>query len=127
MAVILAGSTKSLGSEKYDGWLIKTDEKGKEEWSETFGGNEFDGIYSVQQTKDGGYILAGSTESFGSEKYDGWLIKTDEKGKKEWTKTIGGNEDDLFISVQQTKDGGYILSGRTKSYDSNDSDDWDAG
>jgi len=61
-----------------DIWLTKTDEKGKEEWSQTYrnGGHSI----SVQQTKDGGYILAGPTKSYDSEDSNAWLIKTDENG-----------------------------------------------
>ena len=115
---ILSGFTKSYSSEDFDGWLIKTDDKGKEEWSRTFGGNENDQIVSVQQTEDGGYILAGGTFTFNSGNEDGWLIRTDEKGREIWSKTFGGNEDDRIISVQQTKDGGYVLTGYTSSYGS---------
>ena len=80
-------------------------------WSRTFGGSENDLGYSVQQTSDGGYILFGTTESYGAGDYDFWLIKTDAQGNKEWERTFGGTEDDWGWSVQRTSDGGYILLG----------------
>jgi len=113
---ILAGIAGSFGAGDYDVWLIKTDDTGTEVWSKTFGGGESDYADSVQQTTDGGYIVAGSTESFGAGDYDVWLIKTDGTGTEEWSKTFGGDERDWAKSVQQTTDGGYILAGKTWSF-----------
>lgn len=87
----------------------------EEEWDKTFGGTESDWAYSIQQTSDGGYILAGYTYSYGA-RGDALLIKTNSNGKKEWDKTFGGNDLDMMSSVQQTSDGGYILAGDTNSY-----------
>jgi uncharacterized delta-60 repeat protein len=93
--------------------LIKTDAKGKKEWGRVFDGAKADAGYSVQQTRDGGYILLGYTYSWGAGGSDFWLIKTNAKGEKEWDKTFGGENDDAGYSVQQTRDGGYILVGST--------------
>jgi hypothetical protein len=77
-------------------------------WTKTFGGSENDWGHSMQQTTDGGYIIAGLTVSIENGNIDAWLIKTDSNGDSLWTKTFGGNDDDMGHSVQQTLDGGYI-------------------
>jgi hypothetical protein len=121
---ILAGTTRSYGAGGADAWLIKIDSKGNELWNKTFGGKADDGANSVQQTSDGGYILAGYTESYGAGKHDVWLIRTDAKGIELWNRTFGGSNNDEASSVQQTSDGGYILAGSTYSYGADNSNAW---
>lgn len=113
---ILAGDTRSYGAGDYDVWLIKTDDDGNTVWSKTFGGAEEDCGCSVQQINDGGYIVAGYTESFGAGNFDVWLIRTDDDGDTVWSKTVGGENLDRGRSVDLTTDGGFIIAGTTYDY-----------
>jgi uncharacterized delta-60 repeat protein len=113
---IVAGWTTYMGTFNTDILLIKIDEFGNVQWAKTYGGTGYDLAYSVQQTSDGGYIVAGITYSFGAGAYDAFLVKTDAFGNLQWAKTYGGMFDDLAHSVQRTSDGGYILAGYTYSF-----------
>ncbi len=115
---IVAGWTKSFGSGGEDVYILKSNAKGDLEWQKTFGGKGDDEANSIQQTSDGGYIVAGWTESFGSGKEDVYILKLNSKGEVEWQKTFGGEEDDEANSIQQTSDGGYIVAGWTESFGS---------
>jgi hypothetical protein len=77
-------------------------------WIQTYGGDGYDRAEAVIQTSDGGYAIAGRTESFGSGSYEIWLIKTDSLGNMEWNKTYGSGS---AYSVVQTSDGGYAIAG----------------
>jgi len=109
----IAGFTHSFGAGKSDFWLIKTDEYGYMEWNRTYGGPDYEWAESLVEVSDGGYAIAGDTESFGAGKSDFWLIKTDAYGNMEWNQTYGGPEHELFTSLVITSDGGYALAGIT--------------
>ena len=85
-------------------------------WAKTFGGRSHDSPSSIQQTTDGGYILAGYTSSFGAGRNDVWVVKLDSNGHISWEKTYGENQDNRAYSIQQTLDGGYIVAGDWKVY-----------
>jgi hypothetical protein len=121
---IIAGRTVSYAVGGSDVYLIKTDSSGNKTWEKTFGSTGVDGGESVSQTADGGYIIAGWTNSYGAGLYDVWLIKTDSSGNKTWDKTFGGVSNDRGCSVSQTTDGGYIISGWTESYGAGNHDVW---
>jgi len=117
---IIVGRTTSFGAGAGDVWLIKTDSVGNKQWDKTFGGSGYDEGYSVKQTSDGGFIIAGETRSYQDGRGDVWLIKTDFVGNKQWDKTFGGSGYDVSYCVQQTSDSGYILTGWTRSYGNDD-------
>jgi hypothetical protein len=110
---LVAGWTNSFGAGGYDVWLLKTTALGDTQWTRTYGGAADDYGYSVRQTSDGGYIIAGNTDSYGAGLNDVWLIKTTAFGDTQWTRTYGGTDQDYGRSVQQTTDGGYIIAGWT--------------
>ena len=125
---IITGSTRSFGNGSLPGqsgsdvWLIKTDSQGDTLWTKTYGGSGSEVGNSVQQTSDGGYVICGYTTSFGNGSSDIYLIKTNIQGDTLWTRTIGGTDNDVGKSVQQTNNGGYIITGFTESYGSGGGD-----
>jgi len=125
----LAGHTESFGVGDRDFWLVKTDDDGNMEWNKTYGGTNADMAFSVVETDDGGYALAGRTKSFGAGNADFWLIKADSSGNHEWNKTYGGAGNDpahsmIEIRVVETGDGGYALAGFTQSFGAGNQDFW---
>lgn len=128
---ILAGSSLSNKSGNktddcqgdLDYWIWKMTEDGELDWQRSLGGSGSDILYSIKNTIDGGFILAGTSDSpngdikkedcFGKE--DFWIIKLDAKGGEMWQKTIGGNGQEILKSIIQTRDGGYLIGGSSSS------------
>jgi hypothetical protein len=108
---IISGFTDIFGAGGNEIYLIKTDANGNLQWTKTYGGIDHDSDGSVQQTSDSGYIIIGRTISFGSGNSDIYLIKTDVNGNVIWSKTFGGTNNDVGMDVQQTSDGGFIVTG----------------
>jgi hypothetical protein len=119
---IIAGYTSSFGAGQNDVYLIKTDTSGDTVWTRTYGWTGWEDGYSVRETSDGGYIIAGVTNSFGAGGSDVYLIKTDASGDTVWTRVFGGTISDDAMSVHQTSDGGYITAGTTWSFGAGSSD-----
>ncbi len=119
---IVAGQTYSSTSLYIDLWLLKTDANGDTTWAKMYGGTSSDGARSVQQTFDGGYIVAGFTSSFGAGQIDMWLLRTDASGDTLWAKTFGGASNDFGFSVFQTADSGFVVTGYTYSFGAGDQD-----
>jgi Secretion system C-terminal sorting domain len=110
-----------------DYWIIKLDIAGNIQWQRSLGGSDDDEASCIQQTKDGGYIVAGFSNSIDGDitghhgdfsfSVDYWVVKLDNKGRIQWQKSLGGYYDDAANSIQQTKDGGYIVAGWSTSND----------
>ncbi len=103
-----------------DFWITKLDKSGITEWQKFFGGSGFnqnESYPSIQQTTDGGYIIAGSSYGGDGAGMDYWVIKLDGAGNMQWQKTFGGSGTDWASSVRQTVDGGFIAAGRSMSND----------
>jgi hypothetical protein len=107
----LTGRT-DLGAGGIDFWLVRTDADGNMLWNKTYGGSDLDWAWSVVETGDGGFALAGDTESFGA---GAWLVRTDAAGNLLWNQTCGVTEDLGLSSMIQTSDGGFALFGETYS------------
>jgi hypothetical protein len=115
---ILAGTTWSSGAGDGDFWLLKTSDNGDSLWSRTFGGGCWEECYSVQQTNDGGFILGGTECSFGTQRWDAWIVRTDPDGDSLWSRIFSGPGDDNVLSIRQTSDGGYLACGLATWFDS---------
>jgi len=96
--------------------LQKLSSAGDVEWQRAYGGSEREEAHSIQQTDDGGYIVAGETGSFGAGGNDTWILKLSTAGDVEWQKTYGGSGYSSADSIQQTSDGGYIVVDETGSF-----------
>jgi hypothetical protein len=118
----IAGATQSFGAGEWDVYVVKLDAKGNLQWTKTIGGPASEEGYSLIQTSDGGYAIAGSTSSFGAGAKDVYVVKLDAKGNLQWTKTIGGPKGEWGSSLIQTSDGGYAIAGVTSSFGAGDED-----
>ena len=123
----MAGDKSQPSRGDFDYWVIKLDSLGNKQWDRRFGGSDYDALYSVKQTKDGGYILAGNSSSpisgdkteadrdstFPTDDY--WIVKIDSAGNKQWDKRYGSSEEEGCSDVIQTPDGGYLIGGSSSA------------
>ncbi len=126
---IVAGETRSNNGDitnnhgDWDYWVLKLDSSGNLQWQKNYGGSSEERMYYVITTTDGGYMLTGRTESNDIDVLghnglqDGWILKLDNLGNIQWQRTLGGSGNDIIYSVQETFDGGYIITGRSGSTD----------
>lgn len=126
---VIAGSTTSTGVSgdvsgnhgSVDAWVVKLDATGSIQWQKCIGGTADEYAYSIQQTTDDGFIIAGYTASNNGDvsgnhgNYDAWVVKMDAAGVIQWQKCMGGSNDDKAYFTQQTIDGGYVVAGNTWS------------
>ena len=112
--------TYSFGAGADDIWVLKLNADGTVAWQKTYGGSSGDYAHSIQQTSDGGYIVAGIYRFFRGRERDIWVLKLNADGSVAWQKTYGGSGDDIANSIQQTSDGGYIVAGHTTSFGAGD-------
>ncbi|MFX0087079.1 MAG: hypothetical protein ACFFAU_15580 [Candidatus Hodarchaeota archaeon] len=124
---VLTGGTQSYGAGESDIWLLKVNSSGHHEWNHTFGGIRDDNSYSLVQTADGGFAIAGTTttleylteNTFKVVGMDFWLVKTDKNGIQEWNRSFHHSGDESCFVMIQTSDHGFALAG-----DIRDSDTW---
>ena len=106
-----------------DFWILKLNDSGAIQWQRLLGGSKYEHAYSIEQTDDGGYIVAGESTSTADEiagnhgKCDAWIVKLNATGSIVWERLLGGSKDDEACSIQQTIDGGYVVVGISKSND----------
>jgi len=124
---IVAGSSYSYDATEHNaivsGWIIKLNADGVIEWQKSLGGSGYNNGNGIMQTMDGGYIVAGSSDSsdgtvnHGNDDY--WVIKLNNNGVIQWQKSLGGSQSDSAQSIQQTSDEGYIVAGYSNSNNGN--------
>ena len=120
LAILLAMSAVAFG------WGYASAQSSSE-WTTTLGGDGDEFAHGVALTRDGGFVIAGETRSYGSGSQDGWLVKLNSDGVQQWSQTFGGSESDILYDVLATSDGGFVLAGETHSSDgatSTSSDFW---
>jgi hypothetical protein len=121
---VVAGTSWSFGLGNTDGWVFKIDGSGNVIWQRVIGGSGFDGLGPIVRSPAGGYVLAGTTTSFGAGGNDAWVLKIDDGGNIVWQKTYGGSGDDGASDVVNADDGGYVVVGSTSSFGDGGSDMW---
>ncbi len=125
---IVGGSSKSNDKDvtgnygDFDYWIVKLSNVGDIVWQKSYGGTANDRLNSIQQTSDGAYIAAGSSNSNDKDvsgnhgRSDYWVIRINSSGTLIWQKSLGGSLDDIAYSIKQTSDNGFIVAGYSGSY-----------
>ena len=108
---VVAGYTNSFGNGGYDAYLVRTDKNGDTLWTKTYGGADWDFVYSLKQTSDGGFVMAGNTYSYGNGSSDAWVLKTNSNGDSLWQRTFITNDDAFLNSIDSGFNNRYITAG----------------
>jgi len=121
---VVAGRTDSCGTDGSNAWVLKLDTSGEVQWKKTYNDSDADSVSSVQQTSDGGYIVAGTSYFFATYKANAWVLKLNSIGNVQWKKTFSGSNCYRASSIHQTSDNGYVVAGGTGSCDTDGSNAW---
>ncbi len=116
--VLIAGTSESFGDSYFDAYIVKVDKNGKEEWAKVLGGDRDDIANGIALTADGGFVIVGVSESYGIGSKDMYIVRFDKHAKQLWTKIFGEDSEDVATDVVATKDGGCVITGKTKSFGS---------
>jgi hypothetical protein len=115
-SIVAAGATTSYGSGSNDGYLVKLNSSGVEQWSKTLGSTGSDMINGLIKTSGGNFLAVGETTSYGAGGSDALLVSFNSSGVVQWSKTLGGAGNDVFKTISETSNGGFIATGITASY-----------
>ena len=123
---LITVATESFGAGEgtSDIWLLKTNASGDSLWSYTYGGDGADTPMRIEPTADGGYLIAGMTNSYGPGDLAGYLVKTDANGDSTWTKAVGGSGMEAFFDVEEISADNYLALGITTTWGAGDMDGW---
>ncbi|WP_135807131.1 PKD domain-containing protein [Halorussus marinus] len=121
--LLLTGTVESSTYDPSDAWVLNVDAEGEVNWDAEYGGADADRIHDAAATEDGGFLLAGRTASQGDGAEDGWLVKIDGGGDKQWERTYGTEKDDAFYGVLADDDG-VVLSGAKHKLGQTGADGW---
>ncbi|MCC7303430.1 MAG: hypothetical protein IT233_12395 [Bacteroidia bacterium] len=116
--IVCVGYTNSYGSGGYDLWVLKTDKNGNFLWQKTYGGSNWDFGNWIAPAAGNGFIVTGSTQSFGQGNSDIWVLRLDQNGDTLWTRTYGGSDEEEGAEIIELSGGDFYLSGKTKSFGS---------
>ncbi|MCA9521759.1 MAG: hypothetical protein KC609_12330 [Myxococcales bacterium] len=120
---IAVGATSSKGAGAWDGWALRLSGAGLAKWEKTYGGKDFDGLFSVVSTKDG-FVAAGGTWSKGAGKEDFWVLRAKRDGSLRWDKTYGGTATEEAKRIVALSDGDFVVTGGTYSKGAGQEDIW---
>lgn len=121
---VITGFTETEDKKSSRIWLVRTNAQGEQIWAHTFGSRQRNEGHSIFETEDGGYIIAGTTQSFFPNYEDVLVIRTDGEGKTLWEKTFGGQSWDYSSSVLQTRDANFVIAGSSRLNDDSKADPW---